>query len=138
MFNLSLTQSVIPTCFKKTTIVPVSKNAKITCLKDSRPVALTSAAMKCFERQVMAQINTIIPDTLDSLQFTYHPNRSTDDTISIALHTALSHLDKRNSYVRMLFIDYSSACNIIVPSKLITKLRTWDLTPPSATGYWTF
>jgi gmma-aminobutyric acid receptor subunit gamma/cGMP-dependent protein kinase 2 len=36
--------------------------------------------------------------------------------ISIELHTALSHLDKRNTYVRMLFIDYSSAFNTIVPS----------------------
>jgi hypothetical protein len=41
----------------------------------------------------------------------YHTNRATDDAISIALHTALSHLDKRNTYVRMLFIDYSSAFN---------------------------
>uniref|UniRef100_A0A8C7G5L3 Dystrobrevin n=1 Tax=Oncorhynchus kisutch TaxID=8019 RepID=A0A8C7G5L3_ONCKI len=38
----------------------------------------------------------------------YHTNRSTDDAISIALHTVLSHLYKRNTYVRMLFIDYSS------------------------------
>ena len=30
-------------------------------------------------------------------------------------------------YVRMLFIDYSSAFNHIVPSKLITKLRTLGL-----------
>jgi hypothetical protein len=54
------------------------------------------------------------------------PNRSTDD----ALHTALSHLDKRMlfiNYVRMLFIDYSSAFNTIVPSKLINKLRTLGL-----------
>ena len=29
MFNLSLTQSVIPTCFKQTTIVPVPKNGKL-------------------------------------------------------------------------------------------------------------
>ncbi|KAI3351099.1 hypothetical protein L3Q82_005667 [Scortum barcoo] len=28
------------------------------------------------------------------------------------LHTALSHLDQRDTYVRMLFIDYSSAFNI--------------------------
>ena len=28
-----------------------------------------------------------------------------DDAIAIALHTALSHLDKRNTYVRMLSID---------------------------------
>ena len=80
--------------------------------------------MKCFERLVIAHINTIILETLNALQFTYRPNRSTDDAISIALHTALSHLDKRNTYVRILFIDYSSAFNTIVPSKLITKLKT--------------
>jgi hypothetical protein len=39
------------------------------------------------------------------------------------LHTALFHLDKRDTYVIMLFIDYSSAFNTIVPSKLIPKLR---------------
>ena len=75
----------------------------------------------------MAHINTIIPETLDALQFAYPPNRSTDDTITIALHTALSHLYKRNTYVRMLFIDYSSAFNTIVPSKVITKLRNLGL-----------
>ena len=52
--------------------------------------------MKCFERLVMAHINTIITDTLDPLKCAYRPNRSTDDAISIALHTALSHLDRRN------------------------------------------
>ena len=90
-------------------------------------MALTSVAMKCFERLVMAHINSILPDTLDPLQFAYRPNSSTEDTISITLHTALSHLDKRNTYVRMLFIDYSSAFNTTVPSKLITKLRLLGL-----------
>ena len=112
IFNMSLIESVIPTCLKQTTIVPVPKNTKATCLNDYRPVALTSVAMKCFKRLVMAH-NTIIPETLDPLKFAYRLNRSTDDAISIALHTALSHLDKRNSYVRMLFIDYSSAFNTI-------------------------
>ena len=73
----------------------------------------------------MAHINSIITDTLDPLQFASRPKRSTDD--AIALHTALSHLDKRNTYMRMLFIDYSSAFNIILPTKLITKLRTLGL-----------
>ena len=74
--------------------------------------------MKCFARLVMAHINTIIPEIPDPLQFAYHPNKFRDDAISIALHTALSHLDKRNTYVRML---------LIVPSKFITKLRTLGL-----------
>jgi hypothetical protein len=90
----------MPTCFKQTTIVPVPKNVKVTFLNDYCPITLTSVAMKCFERLVMAHINTIIPETLDPLQFTYCLNRSTDDAISIALHTALFHLDKRNAVQR--------------------------------------
>ena len=73
--------------------------------------------MKCFKMLVMAHINTIIPETLDPLQFAYRPNRSIDECSRDCIHTALSHLDKRN-------IDYSSAFNTIVPSKLINKLRT--------------
>ena len=123
VINLSLTVSVIPTCFKQTTIVPVPKKAKVTGLNDYHPIALMLVGMKCFERMVMAHINTIMLESLDPLQFAYRPNRSTDDAISIALHTALSHLDKRNTYVRMLFINYSSTFNAIVP----TKLRTLGL-----------
>ena len=69
IFNMSLIESVIPTFFKQTT-----RNTKATFLNDYRPVALTSVAMKCFERLVMAHINTIIPETLDPLQFAYRPN----------------------------------------------------------------
>ena len=86
------------------------------------PVALTSVIMKCFARLFKDHITSTLPVTLDSLQFTYCSNRSTDDAIAIALHIALSHLGKRNIYVRMLFIDYSSAFNNILPSKLIIKL----------------
>jgi hypothetical protein len=72
IFNLSLTESVIPTCFKQTTIVPVPKNMEETRLKD---YLYKSVVRKCFERLVMAHINIIIPETLDPLQFTYRPNR---------------------------------------------------------------
>ena len=74
--------------------MPVPKNTKVTCLHDYRPVALTYVAMKWL---VMAHINSIIPETLAPLQFAYRPNRSTDDAVFIALHTALSHLDKRKN-----------------------------------------
>ena len=100
------------------------KKAKLTCLNEYCPVALTSVAMKSIERLAMAHINYIIPGTLDPLKITYHPNRSTH---SITLHTDLSHLNKRNTYMRMLFIDYSLVFNTIVPSKLITKLRILGL-----------
>jgi hypothetical protein len=85
--------------------------------------------MNCFERLVKDHITSTLPVILDPLQFAYCPNRFTDDTIPITLHTALSHLDKRNTYERMLFIDYSSAFNTIVPFKLIIKLEALGLNP---------
>ena len=102
------------------------KEAKITCLNDYRPVALTLVAMKCIKRVVMAHINSILPGTLDPLQFAYRPNRSTDEAIlNRTPHCPFSPGQKE--HVRMLFIDYRSAFNTIVPSKLITKLRTQGL-----------
>ena len=50
IFNQSLYQSAVPTCFKRATIVPVPKKAKVTELNDYRPVALNSVIMKCYER----------------------------------------------------------------------------------------
>ncbi len=108
IFNTSLSQAVIPTCLKSTTIIPVPKKSPVSCLNEYRPIALTPIIMKCFERLVMHNIKTSLPNTLDPLQFAYRPNRSTDDAISSTLHLALTHLENKDSYVRMLFIDFSS------------------------------
>ncbi len=99
------------------------KNNKPSCLNDYRPVALTSTVMKVFERLVKNHLCSFILVTLDHLQLAYQPNRSTDDAISHVLHSSLTHIDSKNgNYVRLLFIDYSSAFNTIVPIKLAVKL----------------
>ncbi len=121
IFNTSLSQAVIPTCLKSTTIIPVPKKSPVSCLNDYHPIALTPIMMKCFERLVMQKI------TLDPLQIAYRPNRSTDDAISSTLHLALTHLENKESYVRMLFIDFSSAFNTIIPQQLINKLNLLGL-----------
>ncbi|KAL0184059.1 hypothetical protein M9458_019755, partial [Cirrhinus mrigala] len=120
-FNISLNQAVVPTCFKATTIILVPKKSSPPCFNDYRPVALTPILMKCFERLVMQHIKSVLSPSLDPFQFAYRPNRLTDDAISTALHSALTHLDKKDSYVRMLFIDFSSAFNTIIPQQLTQK-----------------
>ncbi|KAL0201054.1 hypothetical protein M9458_004241 [Cirrhinus mrigala] len=67
---------------KSTSIIPVPKKSPVSCLNDYRPIALTPIMMKCFERLVMRNIKTSLPNTLDPLQFAYRPNRSMDDAIS--------------------------------------------------------
>ncbi len=65
---------------------------------------------------------------MDCLQLAYRPNRSTDDAISHVLHSSHTHIDSKNgNYVRLLFIDNSSAFNTIVPTKLAVKLSDLGL-----------
>lgn len=63
------------------------------------------------------------PSFMVPLQFAYRINLFTDDSVAMAVHTALSHLDRKNTYVRMLLIDYSSAFNTIILAKFIIKLH---------------
>ncbi|XP_076878109.1 uncharacterized protein LOC143527070 [Brachyhypopomus gauderio] len=130
IFNISLISSTVPTCLKTTTIVPMPKKSTVSCLNDYRPVALTPIIMKCFESLVMRNIKTQLPPSLDPLQFACCPNRSTDDAITTTLHLSLTHLEKKDTYARMLFIDFSSAFNTIVPRKLIGKLSLLGLDTP--------
>uniref|UniRef100_A0AAR2JVL9 Reverse transcriptase domain-containing protein n=1 Tax=Pygocentrus nattereri TaxID=42514 RepID=A0AAR2JVL9_PYGNA len=130
IFNLSLAQAAVPACWKTSTIIPVPKCSSAACPNDFRPVALTPIVMKCFEKLVLNHLKTVLPPSLDSHQFAYRANRSTEDAISTALHSALTHLDERNTYIRMLFIDLSSAFNMVIPTRLVTKLSDLGISTP--------
>eukprot|EP00061_Rhincodon_typus_P003417 g20035.t1 len=91
-------QVEVPSCFKKTAINPIPKKTHPMCLNDYCPVALTSIIMKWFEELVMANINSSLPPCLDPLPFAYQHNRSTDDAISLDLHSFLEHLDNKDTY----------------------------------------
>eukprot|EP00061_Rhincodon_typus_P008873 g31881.t1 len=123
IFNLSLLQAEVPTCFKETTVIPIPKKAHSTCLSDYFPVTPTSVILKRFERLFMAHINPSFATCLNNLQFAYQRGRSTEVTISLALHSSLEYVDNKDTYVRLLLIDYSSAFNTICPSKLISNLQ---------------
>eukprot|EP00061_Rhincodon_typus_P014864 g42209.t1 len=134
IFNLSLLQAEVFTCFKKTTIIPVPKKAHAMCLNNYHPIALTSIIMKYFEKLVIAHINSSLPACHGPLQFAYRRNRSTADVISLVLHSSLEHLDNKDTHITLLLIDYSSIFNTIIPSRLISKLR--DLGLGSALCKW--
>ena len=122
IFSQSLSQATIPSCLKTSTIIPVPKKNSVTCLNDYRPVALTPIVMKCFEKLVRAHITSVLPPDLDPHQFAYRENRSTEDAIATVLHSTINHLEQKGSYARLLFVDYSSAFNTIIPDRLVSKL----------------
>ncbi len=134
IFNRSLELCEVPSCFKCSTIIPVPKKPKITGLNDYRPVALTSVVMKSFERLVLAHLKDITGPLLDPLQFAYRANRSVEDAVNMGLHYILQHLDKPGTYARILFVDFSSAFNTIIPDTLQKKLT--QLSVPTSICQW--
>ncbi len=134
IFNRSLELCEVPSCFKCSTIIPVPKKPKITGLNDYRPVALTSVAMKSFERLVLSYLKDSNGPLLDPLQFAYRANRSVDDAVNMGLHYILQHLDRSGTYVRILFVDFSSAFNTIIPETLQNKMT--QLSVPTSVCQW--
>ncbi len=134
IFNRSLELCKVPSCLKRSTIIPVPKKPKITGLNDYRPVALTSVVMKSFERLVLAYLKASTGPLLDPLQFAYRANRSVDDAVNMGLHFILQHLDRPGTYVRILFVDFSSAFNTIIPDTLQNKLT--QLSVPTSVCQW--
>ena len=78
---------------------------------------------------MLTHLRSITGPLLDPLQFAYRSNRSVDDAVNIGLHHILQHLDRPGSYVRILFVDFSSAFNTIIPGILSTKLSHLNVSP---------
>ena len=120
IFNRCLQAGYIPTSWKHAELIPVPKKPQPSCLNDYRPIALTPIIMKCFEHVIKRRLTDMLK--LDEYQYAYKKGRSTKDACLAMDYTVRKHLEKPNSYARVLFIDFSSAFNTILPSILEKKL----------------
>ena len=119
----------MPSLWKTSVICPVPKCKNPQQLNDYRPVALTPVVMKCFERMVLKMLLPQTQHMHDPFQFAYRQNRSTDDATLTLLHNAYTHLEKSGSFVRILFVDFSSAFNTIQPHLMALKLSALGVNP---------
>lgn len=124
IFNKSLCLHKVPRIWKESIIVPVPKNNVPKSLNEFRPIALTSLIMKSFERIVKDALMTMVQANLDPFQFAYRPGRGVDDAISTLLNMIFSHLEGTKTFVRLVFIDFSSAFNCIQPHILAESLKS--------------
>ena len=59
------------------------------------------------------------------MQFAYQPKKCVNDAILTLIHMVLQHVDKVGRYVRITFVDFSSAFNTIQNHVLVDKLDRW-------------
>lgn len=108
---------IIPTIWKTSIVIPLPKKSCPQQNDDYRPVALTSIVMKSLERIMVSKLRSEVQHLLDPYQFAYNNGRGTDDALITTVHSILKHLENPSGYVRLLFMDFSSAFNCILPQK---------------------
>ena len=122
LFQMFLNISFVPQAWKTATIVPVPKTAQAKLPNDFRPIALTSLLSKCMERVVSKELSLQTAKSMDPMQFAYRPSRGVEDATLTLLDRIHSHLDEPRRYVRVLFMDFSSAFNTVQPHLLLRRL----------------
>ena len=122
-------------CFSKNEQLFRFQKKTFLCLGDHRPVALASGAMKTLESFVLTYLKSHLSATLHPFKFVYRASQSSGDAISVWPNKILAHLERKGSYSRTLFIDYSSAFNTIIPVMLHFELLT-DLIFPVTICDW--
>ncbi|KAJ8352159.1 hypothetical protein SKAU_G00236350 [Synaphobranchus kaupii] len=85
--------------------------------------------MKCFECLVLSWVQQRVQSIVDPLLFAYQQNRGVDDALLTLLHLVQSHLDTPKSYIRLVFVNFSSAFNTIQPHLMAKKLLKMNLNP---------
>lgn len=124
IYNISLMDGSFPLLWKRQFVVPLPKRDKIcTALSSFRPISLTSACSKTFERILKGQLvdfinsNKIIPDN----QFGFRSGASVITNLLSSNCDWQKAIDCRNS-VDVVFIDIAKAFDTLPFSLLLKKL----------------
>ena len=122
LFNTSISTGEVPTLWKTSIISPVPKIPCPKVFNDYRPIALTPIVMKCLEKFIKQTILLQVSDRIDPLQFAYQAHIGVEDAIVTLLHIITKNLEISGTYIRILFVDFSSAFNTIRAKNLVEKL----------------
>ena len=85
--------------------------------------------MKCFEKILLSNVSNVTRASFDPAQFAYRTNRSFEDAVIAFLQNIYEHLQFPKTFVRCVFIDFSSALNTIIPHKLVEYLLHLNVSP---------
>ena len=82
--------------------------------------------MKCFEKILSKQLLSEVSSSLDPDQFAYRVERGVEDALLTLTINIFEHLERAQSLVKIVFIDFSSAFNTIQPHLMVSK-QQWKV-----------
>ena len=130
IYNLSLSDGVVPAQWLTAVITPVPKISNPSTLSDFRPISVTPILSRILEKYVVRRwLRPAISVEQLSDQFGFKPTGSTTCALVYFMHYVTQMLET-SSYVRCLLIDFSKAFDVVDHGVLVAKLSCLPL-PPS-------
>lgn len=121
--NRALSLHTVPASWKLMKIQSIPKNLKKSHMQsDFRSIALTPAQVRVMGRFILNHLH----DTTngDDSQFVLRAHRGTSDAILYLTEILVSHMERKNgTYIRCLFVDFSSVFNTLVPDRFAGILK---------------
>ena len=128
LFNMSIQESVVPSQWKRASILPIPKVPRPSAASDFRPISITPVLSRIMERFVVQQF--IYPALIYpsaplhfSDQFAFRPTGSTTAALITLLQT-ITTLLTTNPYVLVYALDFSKAFDTVRHATLFDKLAT--------------
>ena len=127
-FNSSLREGALPKLWKTATVIPLAKKRPPESIEnDIRPTVLTPIPAKVFESIVLKWVDNIIIPQIDYKQFGGMAGTGTTDALVEMLHKWYQATDEPGTTVRVLFLDYSKAFDLINHETLINRRVAMNL-----------
>ena len=112
VFNEFIHESKFPRSFKLAEVIPIHKKGSATDPSNYRPIAITCALSKVFERLLLNQTNDYLHkhNIMCPTQFGFRKGYSTHDALLYAVETWRFEIDNKRN-VHVAFLDLSKAFN---------------------------
>ncbi len=127
LIQMSFKYAMVPSGFKKASVIPLHKKNKPPHLPSSyRPVAILAALSKVLERVVLQQVSGHLAPLLPSTQFGFRPRRSTSTAIAYS-HGSWMAARSRGMSVAVAGYDLSSAFDTVDVDMVSAKLQGFGI-----------
>ena len=128
IFNLSLSQGIVPEELKVAKVIPLYKADDETVISNYRPVSVLPVFSKILERLVQIRLNAFIEkfNILYQYQFGFRKGHSTN-TALIVLTEKITQAIEKGEMVLGVFLDFSKAFDTVNHTILLEKLTKYGI-----------
>ncbi len=130
LFNQCITENVFPDTWKLANVTPVYKKGNSDDPSNYRPISVTSAISKIFEKIICMQLSKYLETNslISPNQFGYREKMSTEDAIVQIVEDSKNALNQKK-HTAVVFLDLSKAFDTVQHEILLQYLSKLNLGP---------